>query len=162
MAIRNVVKFGDDILNKNCRTVDKFDKKLHMMLDDMAETMDSANGVGLAAPQIGILKKVAIIDIGDGLVEFINPEILKTAGTQDGMEGCLSNPGEYGMVERPNYVKAKAQDRDGRWFEIEGEELMARAMCHEFDHLCGVVFTSKASRMLSPEELEEMQEEDEE
>lgn len=162
MAIRNIVNFGDTILDKKCRTVEKFDRKLHMILDDMAETMDNANGVGLAAPQIGLLKRIAIIDIGDGLVEFINPEILETSGTQDGMEGCLSNPGKYGMVERPNYVKVKAQDRHGKWFELEGEELMARAICHETDHLYGVLFTSKASRMLTPEELEEMQNEDEE
>lgn len=153
MAIRNIVKTGDPILGKVCRTVEKFDGKLAVLLDDMYETMEFANGVGLAAPQVGILKKICIIDIGEGVIELINPEITETSGTQDGSEGCLSFPGEYGLVERPMFVKVRAQDRDGNWYEAEGEELLARAFCHEIDHLNGIVFTSKVSRMLDPDEV---------
>ena len=153
MAFRNIVTEGDPILNKVCRKVEKFDKKLGMTLDDMYETMNKANGVGLAGPQIGLMRRICVIDIGEGVIELINPEIIETSGTQDGPEGCLSFPGEYGMVERPNYVKVRAQDRNGNWFEAEGEELLARAFCHEIDHLDGIVFKTKASRMLDPEEL---------
>ena len=153
MALRNIVTDGDPILGKICKKVEKFDKKLCVLLDDMYETMNKANGVGLAAPQIGLMRRICVIDVGEGVIELINPEIIETAGTQDGAEGCLSFPGEYGMVERPNYVKVRAQDRNGEWYEIEGEELLARAFCHEIDHLNGVVFKSKVSRMLDPEEL---------
>ena len=150
MAIRNIVKFGDDVLNKKCRPVDKFDRKLATLLDDMADTLYQADGVGLAAPQVGILRRVVIIDVGEGL-----PEILETSKeTQTDAEGCLSNPGQYGLVERPMRVKVRAQDRHGNWYEKEGEGLLARAFCHELDHLEGVLFTSRASRMLSREELE--------
>ena len=122
MALRKILTFEDRALHKVCRPVTQFDEKLHTLLDDMAETLIDANGAGLAAPQVGILRRVFIMDTGDGIVELINPEILEMKGEQDGMEGCLSLPGDFWMVKRPNYVKAKAQDRYGNWFEIEGEE----------------------------------------
>lgn len=153
MAIRNVVKTGDPILTKVCRPVEKFDAKLAQLLDDMHETMTLANGVGLAAPQVGLLRRIVVIDVGEGPIELINPVIVDSSGKQDGPEGCLSFPGEYGLVERPNYVKVRAQDRNGDWYEAEGEELLARAFCHELDHLDGVLFVTKVSRMLDPEEL---------
>lgn len=156
MALRNIVKDGDDVLNKKCRPVTKFDARLAMLLDDMAETMHNANGVGLAAPQVGILRRVAVIDIGEGVIELVNPQIIAFSGTQEGNEGCLSFPGQWGIVKRPNYVKVKAQDRNGEEFTIDGRELLARAFCHELDHLDGVVFKSVAERMLTPEEIEEM------
>lgn len=156
MALRKILTFEDRALHKVCRPVTKFDEKLHILLDDMAETLIDANGAGLAAPQVGILRRVFIMDTGDSIVELINPEILETKGEQDGMEGCLSLPGDYWMVKRPNYVRAKAQDRNGNWFEIEGEELMARCLCHETDHLNGHVYTEVAYRKLSDEEIDEM------
>ncbi len=155
MALRNIVKEGDDILNKKCRPVQKFDKKLAILLEDMAETMRNANGVGLAAPQVGILRRVVVIDIGEGLIELVNPKIIAFSGEQEGSEGCLSFPGQWGIVKRPNYVKVKAQDRNGEEFTIEGKELLARAFCHELDHLDGVVFKSVCERMLRPEEIEQ-------
>ena len=156
MALRNIVKEGDDILNKKCRPVTKFDKKLATLLEDMAETMRQANGVGLAAPQVGILRRVVVIDIGEGLIELVNPQIIAFSGEQTGSEGCLSFPGQWGIVTRPDYVKVKAQDRHGEEFTVEGRELLARAFCHELDHLDGVVFKSVAEHMLTPEEIEEM------
>lgn len=153
MAIRTIVKFGDDVLTKECRTVEKFDEKLHLLLDDMKETLADANGAGLAAPQVGVLRKVCIVDVGEGPIELINPEIIHTEGEQDGAEGCLSNPGEFGLVKRPMIVTVRAQDRNGNWFEKTGEGLCARAFCHEIDHLHGVLFISKVSRMLTKEEL---------
>ena len=153
MAIRNIVKDGDSILLKKCRPVEKFNEKLWVLLDDMAETMHAANGVGLAGPQVGLLRRVVVIDVGEGVIELINPKIVAYSGEQDGPEGCLSFPGEYGMVKRPNYVKVRAQDRNGQDFEIDGRELLARAFCHELDHLDGVVFKSRVSRMLGPDEL---------
>ena len=162
MAIREIVKNPDPLLLKKSRPVEKFDDKLSQLIDDMFDTLYQMDGVGLAAPQIGILRRICVIDVGDGVIELVNPEIIETAGTQDGAEGCLSFPGEYGMVERPNYVKVRAQDRNGNWYEIDGEELLARAFCHEIDHLNGVVFKSKVSRMLDPEELMAQNEEDEE
>ena len=155
MALRNIVKEGDDILNKKCRPVQKFDKKLAILLEDMAETMRNANGVGLAAPQVGVLRRVVVIDIGEGLIELVNPKIIAFSGEQEGSEGCLSFPGQWGIVKRPNYVKVKAQDRNGEEFTIEGKELLARAFCHELDHLDGVVFKSVCERMLRPEEIEQ-------
>ena len=131
----------------------EFNQKLWDLLDDMAETMYQAEGVGLAGPQVGMLRRVFVIDVGEGILEFINPEILETSGTQNGAEGCLSFPGEYGMVERPNFVRVKAQDRNGNWFEMEGEGLFARAVCHENDHLDGIVFKDRMSRILTEEEL---------
>lgn len=156
MAIRNIVKDGDPILLKKGRVVENFDKKLALLLDDMLETLHNANGVGLAAQQVGILKRVCIVEVNDedGIIELINPEILAVEGEQNGSEGCLSFPGDYGLVKRPMKVKVKAQNRHGQWFEIEGEGLCARAFCHEIDHLDGIVFTTKVSRMLTQEELE--------
>ena len=124
-----------------------------MCIRDRAQTMYKAQGVGLAGPQVGMLRRVFVIDVGEGILEFVNPEILETSGTQEGAEGCLSFPGEYGMVERPNHVKVRAQNRMGEWFELEGEELLARAICHENDHLDGVVFKDRLSRLLTEEEL---------
>lgn len=142
MAIRQIRKKDDEILSKPCKEVKKFDERLWILLDDMYETMSEANGVGLAAPQVGILKRVVVIDIGEGKIEMINPEIVESSGSQTGPEGCLSFPGLFGEVERPSYVKAKALDRNGKEFTIEGNDLLARAICHECDHLDGVVFTS--------------------
>ena len=159
MALRNIVKDGDDILNKKCRPVVKFDQKLRTLLDDMAETMHHAKGVGLAAPQVGILRRVVVIDVSaeqNEVLELVNPEIIAYSGEQEGLEGCLSFPGEWGIAKRPNYVKVRAQDRNGDEFEIEGRELLARAFCHEIDHLNGVVFKKKVERMLTPKEIEEM------
>ena len=156
MAIRNIVKEGEDVLRKKSREVTVFDQRLWDLLDDMAQTMYKANGVGLAAVQVGVLKKAVVIDIGDGLIELINPEITKTKGQFTDLEGCLSSPGEYGMVPRPKKVEVKAQDRHGKPFTIKGEDLMARALCHEIDHLSGRIFKDVAERMLTPEELEEL------
>lgn len=156
MALRNIVKTGDEVLLKKCRPVEKFDAKLGALLDDMAETMNAANGVGLAAPQVGILRRVVTIDVGEGLIELINPVITKMSGKQEGQEGCLSFPGEWGIVERPMKVTVRAFDRHGDEFEMTGEGLLARAFCHEIDHLNGIVFTTRASHMLTPEELEQM------
>ena len=130
-----------------------FDGKLHKLLDDMAETLKEANGVGLAAPQVGILRRVVIVDVGDEIVELVNPSLVETDGEQIGAEGCLSVPGKYGLVKRPYYAKVKAQDRYGEWFEAEGEELIARCFCHELDHLDGIVYTEVMERFLTEEEL---------
>lgn len=151
MALRQLRYKEDEILYKKCKEVKKFDEKLAILLDDMYETMQSANGVGLAAPQIGILKRVVVIDIGEGKIELINPEIIETSGTQNGSEGCLSFPQVYGEVERPNYVKVKAFDRFGNEFVTEGKELLARAFCHECDHLDGVVFTTHVTKYIDTE-----------
>ena len=156
MALRRILTAEEPTLHKVSRPVTKFDEKLWTLLDDMAETLADANGVGLAAPQVGILRRVVVIDVGDEIVELINPEIMEPSGEQDGMEGCLSVPGEYWMVKRPNHVKARAQDRHGDWFEIEGEELIARCICHECDHLDGHLYTEIAYRKLSDEEIERM------
>lgn len=148
MAIRNIVTKGDDVLRKICRTQMKFDDKLAMVLDDMRETMYKAEGVGLAAPQVGLLRRFCIVDIGDedGLIELINPVIMETSGSQIGPEGCLSIPGESAEVERPNYVKVRAQDRFGNNIVVEGEGLKARALCHEIDHLDGILYIDKVKR----------------
>ncbi len=156
MALRKILTFDDDILHKVCRPVTKFDHRLHTRLDDMRQTLKSANGVGLAAPQVGILRRVVVVDTGEEMLELVNPKILETSGEQDGMEGCLSLPNRWGMVKRPNYVKLEAQDRNGSWFEVEGEELMARAFCHECDHLDGTVYTQRAYHMLTEKEVEEL------
>lgn len=152
MALREIRYGEDDVLYKRCKEVIKFDGKLAILLDDMYETMQKANGVGLAAPQVGILKRAVVIDIGEGRIELINPEILETSGSQNGNEGCLSFPGLFGEVERPNYVRVKAFDRNGNEFELEGEELLARAICHECDHLDGVVFTSHVTKYVDMDE----------
>lgn len=140
MAIRNIVKMGDDVLRKVCRTQLTFDEKLHTILDDMRETMYKAEGVGLAAPQIGILRRYCIIDVGEGVIELINPVILEKKGEQTGDEGCLSIPGRYECVTRPMWVKVRAQNRNGETFIVEGEGLKARALCHEIDHLDGIMY----------------------
>ncbi|MGM9916411.1 peptide deformylase [Anaerotignum sp.] len=144
MAIRNIRISTDEVLRKKCKPVKEITPNLLTLLDDMADTMYEANGVGLAAPQVGILKRVVVIDIGEGLVELINPVILETSGSQIDDEGCLSVPGKYAPVERPYYAKVEAMDRDGNTFIIEGEELMARALCHEIDHLDGILYIDKA------------------
>ena len=156
MGLRKILTQEESVLHKVCRPVTEFDEKLHALLDDMAETLKEANGVGLAAPQVGILRRIFIVDLGDEIVELINPEILETEGEQDGMEGCLSVPGEYWLVKRPMRVKAQAQDRNGFWFEIEGEELIARCLCHENDHLNGHLYTEIAYHKLTEEELSEI------
>ncbi len=154
MAIRNIVKEGDEVLAKKARPVTEFNERLHTLLDDMADTMYESGGVGLAGNQVGTLRRVVVIDIGEGLIELVNPEIIETDGEQESVEGCLSCPGEYGITRRPYYVKVKAQDRFGEWFEIEGEELLAKAFCHEIDHLEGIIYKQVALRMLDPSELE--------
>ncbi len=156
MAIRKIVKEGDDVLTKKCRPVEKFDARLAQLLDDMAETLHLANGVGLAAPQVGILRRVVIVDIGEGVIELINPQIIAYSGEQESLEGCLSCPGEWGITRRPEYVKVKAQDRFGKEFTIDGKELLAKAFCHEIDHLNGIIFKQVAVRMLTPAEIEEL------
>ena len=143
MALRNIVKVGDPILNKKSRVVEKFDDRLSTLIDDMFETMYASNGVGLAAVQVGLLKRVVVIDVGDGPMELVNPEITMTEGEQRESEGCLSLPGQYGVTLRPKKVQVKAQDRNGKWQVFTGEDLKARCFCHELDHLDGVLFTSK-------------------
>ena len=144
MAIRNIRISTDEVLRKTCKPIKEITPNLLTLLDDMADTRYEANGVGLAAPQVGILKRAVVIDIGEGLVELLNPVILETSGSQTDEEGCLSFPGKSAPVERPYYVKAKAMDREGNEFIIEGEELMARALCHEIDHLDGILYIDKA------------------
>ena len=156
MGIRKILTDKDPALHKVCKSVEAFDRKLHKLLDDMADTLEEAQGVGLAAPQVGILRRVVIVDTGDGILELSNPTMLETSGEQVGAEGCLSVPGKYGLVKRPYYAKVRAQDRNGEWFEAEAEELIARCFCHELDHLDGVVYTQVMDRYLSDEELEEM------
>lgn len=144
MAIRKIVEMGkDDILRKHARRVDKFDKRLAVLLDDMADTMYEADGVGLAAPQVGILKRCVVIDVGEGLIELVNPEILSAEGEVVDVEGCLSVPGRRATVARPEKVRVHAQDRKGKHIEIEGEGLLARCLCHELDHLDGVLYVDK-------------------
>ncbi|MDD7772108.1 MAG: peptide deformylase [Firmicutes bacterium] len=162
MALRRIITEGNPTLKKVSRPVTSFDEKLGVLIDDMKQTLLDANGVGLAAPQVGILRRVVVVDNGEELLELVNPEILEQSGQQDGMEGCLSVPGKYGMVKRPNYVKLKAQDRGGRWHEYEGEELTARCFCHELEHLDGHLYTERAYQMLTEEEVEQMMQEDEE
>ena len=148
MALREIFKFGDDILRKKCREVTAFDEKLWQLLDDMSETLQSEDGVGLAAPQVGILRRAVIIDVrdGNGVIELINPVITETEGVQVGNEGCLSAPGEWCEVERPQTVKVKAFDRNGKEIEVEGNGLLARAICHELDHLDGVLFIDRVKQ----------------
>jgi len=153
MGLRKILTDKEPALHKVCRPVETFDAKLHKLLDDMAETLADANGVGLAAPQVGILRRVVIVDVGDEIVELVNPTMLETDGEQVGAEGCLSVPGKYGLVKRPYYAKVRAQDRNGEWFEVEGEEIIARCFCHELDHLDGIVYTEVMERYLTEEEL---------
>ena len=140
MAIRNIVKIGDDVLRKTCRTQLTFDERLHQILDDMAETMYKADGVGLAAPQVGILRRYCVIDVGDGIIELINPVITETSGSQTGEEGCLSIPNNHATVTRPMKVSVRAQNRYGENITVTGEGLLARALCHEIDHLDGILY----------------------
>ena len=154
MGLRRILTAEDPALHKVCRPVEKFDRRLHRLLDDMQQTLTEANGVGLAAPQVGILRRVVIVDTGEEILELVNPELVETSGEQCGAEGCLSVPGKYGLVKRPNYAKVRAQDRNGEWFEAEGEELIARCFCHELDHLDGIMYTEIMERFLTEEELE--------
>ena len=153
MALRNILTDKEPALHKVCKPVVNFDRKLHTLLDDMKETLLEANGVGLAAPQVGILRRVVIVDTGEEILELINPEIIETDGEQEGAEGCLSVPNRYGLVKRPYYAKVRAQDRNGQWFEAEGEELIGRCFCHELDHLDGILYTQVMERFLTEEEL---------
>ena len=161
MALRKIVEMGEDCLNKVCRPVTEFNPHLHVLLDDMAETLADANGAGLAAPQVGVLRRVCLVldeDSGE-YIELINPKIITWSGEQTGLEGCLSVPGRYGMVKRPEFVRMRAQDRDGNWFEAEGEGLTARCFAHECDHLDGHIYTERAYHMLTDEEMAELEEE---
>ena len=153
MGLRKILTDKDPALHKVCKPVTTFDAKLHKLLDDMRETLIDSQGVGLAAPQIGILRRVVLVDTGEEIIELINPEMLETDGEQIGAEGCLSVPGKYGLVKRPYWAKVRAQDRNGDWFEAEGEELIARCFCHEFDHLDGIIYTQVMDRFLTEEEL---------
>jgi peptide deformylase len=146
MAIRNIVKIGDDVLRKICRTQLTFDDKLATILDDMAETMYKAEGVGLAAPQVGLLRRICIVDVGDGLIELINPVIEEESGSQKGNEGCLSIPDRFEDVVRPMNVTVRAQDRNGNTFTIKAEGFKARALCHEIDHLNGILYIDKVKK----------------
>lgn len=154
MAIRNIVIEGDTILSKNCHEVVKFDDRLFVLLDDMAETLELAKGVGLAAPQVGVLRRAVVINVGEGLIELINPQIIESNGEQQEVEGCLSCPNEWGITKRPKSVTVKAQNRNGKEFTISGEDLLARAFCHEIDHLDGILFKLRTIKMLNPEDLE--------
>ena len=155
MATRKIVIQGDELLTKKCRPVTEFNPRLHQLLDDMADTLEEAQGAGLAAPQVGILRRaVLVIDDDDKVMELINPEILLQEGEQTGPEGCLSVPGKFGMVTRPNHVRVRAQDRYGNWFEAEGDGLVARCFCHEIEHLDGHLYTEHIDRFLTDEELE--------
>ena len=162
MALRNILKEGDETLTKHCRPVTSFNDRLHILLDDMIETMSDADGVGLAAPQVGVLRRAVIVletNVEEGedpyVIELINPEILESDGEQEGPEGCLSVPGVYGWVRRPEHVRVRAQDRSGEYFEVEGRGLTARAFCHEIEHLEGHLFLEKSEHIMTDEELEE-------
>lgn len=161
MATRKIVVEGNEILNKKSRPVTNFDDRLHILLDDMRETLAQAEGVGLAAVQVGILRRaVLVINEKEEVLELINPEIIETSGEQEGLEGCLSVPGYYGDVKRPMKVKVRAQDRFGNFFEVEDEGLTARCFCHEIEHLDGHLFRERATRMYTVEELDEMEKEE--
>ena len=153
VAIRNIVKQGDSVLTKKCRPVEKFDSRLFELLDDMKETLAQSGGVGLAAPQVGVLKRVVVIDTGEKVVEFINPEVIKTKGVQQSIEGCLSCPDVWGITNRQMYATIKAQDRQGNEFTMDGEGLLAKAFCHECDHLEGILFTKYIIKKVNPAEL---------
>ena len=154
MGIRKILTDKEPALHKVCKPVEKFDWRLHKLLDDMKETLLEANGVGLAAPQVGILRRVVVVDLGEEMLELVNPELIETDGEQEGAEGCLSVPGRYGLVKRPYYAKVRAQNRFGEWFEAEGEELIGRCFCHELDHLDGILYTQVMERFMTEEELE--------
>jgi len=162
MALRNILKEGDETLTKRCRPVTDFNARLHELLDDMAETLAEANGVGLAAPQVGILRRAVLVletNVAEGeedyIIELINPEIVASDGEQDGPEGCLSVPGVYGMVKRPEHVVVRAQDRNGEFFEVDGYGLTARAFCHELGHLEGQLFLEVSEHIMTEDELDD-------
>lgn len=156
MALRKIVEQGESCLTKKCRPVTEFNSRLHMLLDDLVETLAEAGGAGLAAPQVGVLRRACVVmdEETEEFIELVNPQILSQSGEQVGPEGCLSVPGKWGLVTRPNYVRVRAQDRDGDWFEIEGEGLMARCFCHELEHLDGHLYTEHIDRFLTDEEVE--------
>ena len=156
MGLRKILTDKEPALHKVCKSVTDFDSKLHKLLDDMADTLVESGGVGLAAPQVGILRRVVLVDVGEEepeILELINPVMVETDGEQIGPEGCLSVPGKYGLVKRPYYAKVRAQDRDGEWFVAEGEELIARCFCHELDHLDGIIYTEVMERYLTEDEM---------
>lgn len=156
MALRKIVVQGEDCLNKVCRPVTDFNSRLHRLMDDLVETLSEAGGAGLAAPQVGILRRACVVmdEETEEFIELINPEIVTQSGEQTGPEGCLSVPGKWGLVTRPDYVRVRAQDRYGSWFEIEGEHLTARCYCHELEHLDGHLYTEHIERFLTDEEVE--------
>lgn len=159
MALREILKRGDPVLNKKAHPVTQFDERLHSLLNDMHETLDAAGGAGLAAPQVGILRAVVLVaNSKDEVVELINPTILSAEGEQEGLEGCLSVPGYWGFVKRPEKVRLKAQDRNGNWFEVEDSGMAARCYCHELDHLDGQLYTELTDRLYTTEEIDEMAE----
>ena len=161
MALRTIITEGDPVLAKVCRPVEKFDERLHVLLDDMRDTLAESNGVGLAAPQVGILRRVALVmDDEENVIELVNPEIIHQEGEQTGLEGCLSVPGKYGIVTRPMMVTVRAQDRNGNFFEVSGEELTARCFCHELAHLDGHLYVELAEELFTPEQLEAMMEDE--
>ena len=153
MGIRKILTDKEPALHKVCKPVTAFDAKLHKLLDDMHETLTDSQGVGLAAPQVGILRRVVLVDTGEEVLELVNPTLVEVDGEQVGAEGCLSVPGKYGLVKRPYWAKVRAQDRYGDWYEAEGEELTARCFCHELDHLDGIIYTQVMERYLTEEEL---------
>ena len=157
MALRKILNDKDPALHKVCKPVENFDSKLHRLLDDMRETLLDSGGVGLAAPQVGILRRVVLVDNGEEILELINPTLVETDGLQEGPEGCLSVSGKYGLVQRPYYAKVRAQDRNGNWFETDGEELTARCFCHELDHLDGILYTQVMERLLTEDELRQLE-----
>ena len=161
MAIREVREIGDEILGKQCKEVKKMTIRTKILIGDMLDTMYEKMGVGLAAPQVGILKQIVVIDVGEGPIVLINPEIIAQSGEQTGLEGCLSLPGKWGIVTRPNRVRVRAQDRDGDWFGAEAEGLTARAFCHEIEHLDGHLFVEHIDHFLTEEELKEYLEDEE-
>jgi len=161
MAIRPIITEGDPVLNKVCHPVTNFDARLHDLLDDMRETLTEANGVGLAAPQVGILRRVVLVVNAEGeMLELVNPVIVAQEGEQEGLEGCLSVPGMWGYVTRPEWAKVKAQDRNGNWFEVEGSGLTARCFCHELAHLDGHLYSELCDRLYTTDELDELLAED--
>ena len=157
MALRKIALQGEPCLTKVCRPVTEFNDRLHVLLDDLADTLEDSGGVGLAAPQVGVLRRVCVVlDEEDQLIELVNPEIIRTEGEQTGLEGCLSVPGKYGEVTRPEIVRVRAQDRDGNWFEVEDEGLTARCFCHEIEHLDGHMYYEKCDRLFTEAEVDDM------
>ena len=151
MAIRKIVKEGDEALTKVCRPIEKFDRRLAILIDDMIDTMREAEGAGLAAPQVGILRRVVVVEVDDQCYELVNPKIIAKSGEQKNVEGCLSVPGIWGITDRPQWVRVRAQDRNGEFHDYEGEDLLARAFCHELDHLDGILFRERVVEYIEPE-----------